>query len=151
MAILACLEQGSLFARFAPGESWQDERNAVLVAEMPPVWRCPDGAVPRPGETAYQAFVGRGAAFALARGTAFRTFLDGTSRTILVSEAAEAVPWTRPKDMKADPPEVAQLAVARHQAGFNGLFGDGSVRQLKSTMRPTELRAIVTRAGGEAD
>ena len=36
-----------------------------------------------------------------------------------------------------------------HAGGVNCLFGDGSVRFIKSTISPVTLRGLVTPAGGE--
>jgi hypothetical protein len=44
--------------------------------------------------TAYQVIVGKGAAFEGIQGQRLKDFTDGTSNTILIVEAAIAVPWT---------------------------------------------------------
>src|SRR5262249_7725359 len=82
------------------------------------VWNRPDLAKvnlfpfssPRPGkaqeawQTAFRVFVGNGAAFERDKQIKFpRDFPDGSSNTILIVEAAETVPWTKPEELPYDP------------------------------------------------
>ena len=79
-------------------------------------------------------------------------FTDGTSNTILVVEAKEAVPWTKPEDLPLDmslPLTGLGSHHGYHNNGFNALFADGSVRFLKSSINPSVLGALVTRNGNE--
>ncbi len=92
------------------------------------------------------------------RGVEIAKITDGTSNTIAVVEAREAVPWTRPDsdipfDAEAKKPEAIKALVealgGHHPGGFNALFCDGSVRFLRDSINPTILRALITRDGGE--
>ena len=48
--------------------------------------------------------VGKGTAFEGTQGLSLENdFPDGTANTILVVEAGEAVPWTKPADLAYDP------------------------------------------------
>ena len=74
---------------------------------------------------------------------------DGTSNTLGIVEAREAVPWTKPDDEipfdgdakpdKAKP--LLPLLGGHFPAGFNAMFLDGSVRFIKETINPMVLRA----------
>ena len=90
---------------------------------------------------------------------AIREITDGTSKTIMVGEAPEAINalWVsghncfdqaaainaRPKT------EFGEELTSQHPGGVNVLLGDGSVRFLKDTTALPTLRALGTRAGGE--
>jgi prepilin-type processing-associated H-X9-DG protein len=95
--------------------------------------------------------MGDGALFEGGKGTALADITDGTSNTLMVVEAEEAVPWTKPDDLPFDPAAVPSLfgAGSRHPGGFNTLFADGSVRFIKTTIELQTFRALITRAGGE--
>jgi prepilin-type processing-associated H-X9-DG protein len=82
---------------------------------------------------------------------------DGTSNTIAVVEAKEAVPWTKPgseipfdEALKPEKLQLLRVALGGHSpGGFNALFCDGSVRFIKDTVNLLTLRALITRNGGE--
>ena len=80
--------------------------------------------------TVYQVFRGPKAPFG--RGVPIRLadFRDGTSNTILVVEATNAVPWTKPTDVAFDRtkavPDFGKAFGKRPLA----VLADGSVRQL---------------------
>jgi prepilin-type processing-associated H-X9-DG protein len=95
--------------------------------------------------------VGDGAMFQAGQVTSIRSITDGTSNTILVVESKEAVPWTKPDDLKFDMNAKPSLygAGSPHPGGFNAAFADGSVRFLKNSINFQVLKALITRAGGE--
>ena len=97
------------------------------------------------------ALVGPGAAFEKTRDTGIADFTDGTSNTVLVVEAKEAVLWTKPDDLTFDPAAAPSLygAGSPHTGGFNAGFADGSVRFIKNTIERLVFENLVTRNGGE--
>jgi prepilin-type processing-associated H-X9-DG protein len=76
---------------------------------------------------------------------------DGTSNTIMVVESKDAVPWTKPDDLKFDMEARPSLygAGSAHPGGFNTTFADGSVRFLKNSIGLPVWKALITRASGE--
>jgi prepilin-type N-terminal cleavage/methylation domain-containing protein/prepilin-type processing-associated H-X9-DG protein len=84
---------------------------------------------------------------------------DGTSQTIHVGEAPEAINamwisghnlFDQSKPINARPPaEFGEELASQHPGGANALFADGSVHFLKQTMDVRPLAALCTRAGGE--
>ena len=152
VAILPYLNENELYQKFKLDEPWDGENNKKLVAEMPKVYLCPDVAKPAAGTTNYLALVGKGAAFEGKEAVGIPDFLDGLTRTILVVESAEMVPWTKPEDLPFEPDAKEPKAKpgSPHKGGFDALFGDGHVQFLKDTIEPKILRALTTRAGNES-
>jgi prepilin-type processing-associated H-X9-DG protein len=152
VAILPYIEQGELYNKFHLDEPWDSPHNKALINEMPPTYVCPSRGNVEPGTTTYRMFVGKGAFSEKDQGTPIAGITDGTSNTIMVVEAAEAVPWTKPdSDLEFDPDAKPSLygAGSPHPGGFNALFGDGSVRFIKNSIAAQVFRALITRAGGE--
>ncbi len=161
VAILPFIEQSGIFTEFKQDEPWDSPHNKALLERMPAVYAVP-GASAEPGMTFYQGFRGRGTIFdpSSKDGVGLREITDGTSNTIAVVEAREAVPWTKPDaDVPFDdvaPPTKAEslrklptLLGDHFPGGFNALFADGSVRFIKTSINPITLRALITRNGGE--
>jgi prepilin-type processing-associated H-X9-DG protein len=137
-----------LYKQFKLDEPWDGPHNKKLLAKMPKMY-APVGVKAKPGETYYQAFVGKGAGFEPRRQLQIANFTDGTSNTIIVVEAGDPVPWTKPEDL----PYVADQALPRlgglFGGYFNALFADGSVLLISSNADPDALRAAITRAAGD--
>jgi hypothetical protein len=159
VAMLPYLEQENLYRQFKLDEPWDSEHNKKLLPLMPRVYLVPRVGSQEPGMTHYQAFVGPGAAWELkpnpnkyygAAGASFpASFTDGTSNTIIVAEAATAVPWTAPQDLPFDQgPLLPRLGVFK--GGFQVLLGDGSTAFLSQNLSEVTLRAAVTARGGES-
>ena len=108
-------------------------------------------AAKEPGLTHYQIFVGGGAPWD--RGTTKpiipKTFVDGTSNTILIAQAAEPVVWTRPDDLPYDPSKPLPKLGVDAAVGPLAALADGSVRVLRPTVTEKTLRAAITAAGRE--
>ncbi len=126
---------------------------------MPKVFAIP-GAKAEPGKTFYRGFSGKSTLFDATSKDGKRVGLadvvDGTSNTIGVVEAKEAVIWTKPDgelpfDAKLDPANakiIFNLVGGHFAGGFNVLFLDGSVRFIKSSVNPNVLRAPSSHATG---
>jgi prepilin-type processing-associated H-X9-DG protein len=151
VAILPFLEQDTLYKKFKLDEPWDSPNNLPLLKEMPKVYLCPTRANPEAGTTTYRGFTGEGTIFEGKDGASLNQIVDGSSNTIAVVEAKDAVPWTRPDEMPLNPNFAAPIVGpgSLHPGGFNSLFCDGSVKFLKNTINQMVLRALVTRSGGE--
>ena len=72
---------------------------------------------------------------------------DGTSNTIAVVEARNAVIWSKPDDL---PFSEKLPALGEDRADrFSVLMFDGSVRMLSTKLDASILRALITTNGGE--
>jgi prepilin-type processing-associated H-X9-DG protein len=129
VAILPYIEQGELYNKFKLDEPWDSPHNKELLKEMPPTFKCPNRKKPEPFATTYRGFVGAGAMFETGQDIGLASVTDGTSNTIAVAEASEAVPWSKPADLPFDQQAQPSLygAGSSHPGGFDCGFADGSV------------------------
>ncbi len=147
--VLPFIEELALYEQFKLDEPWDSEHNIKLLEKMPAVYEHKNVALAA-GMTIYQAAMGDELMFKRNAPTGFRDILDGTSATIMVfeSNAENAVQWTKPDDVEIDLDDPLAV-MGDHGQAFNVLFGDGSVRAIPRTIAPEDLKALLTRAGGE--
>ena len=145
VAILPYIEQDNLYQQFHLDEPWDSDHNKKLIERMPPLYATPepDGKEPKtkPTTTHYRVFHGKGAAFEGTKGLKIGDFTDGTSNTILIVEAADAVTWTKPEELPFDPKKDPPKLGLKGAEKFNVAFADGSVRILKKTIAKDTLKA----------
>ena len=155
VAILPYIEQNNLYSQFKLDESWDGPNNSRLIPLMPKTYALPGDTTAPPGYTYYRVFVGEHTAFPPPRsGDPFggpphgarypNDFLDGTSNTILVVEAATAVPWTKPDaELSFDPIGPLPPLGGHFTGGFQAAMGDGAVRMVPSAVSQQTLRNAI--------
>jgi prepilin-type N-terminal cleavage/methylation domain-containing protein len=166
--VLPYLGEDSRGTLYRWDKSFDDPANAPAVAGTIGILRCPAGPldipddVPGGGPCDYgplsvnsmlmdiaQAVEGRppeGALLMSARGR-LADIVDGTSTTILLSEAPGSNPWASPSPV---PARMVTLGTpGPHLTGVNVCMADGSIRQLKVGADPSILARLCTRNGGE--
>jgi hypothetical protein len=150
--ILPYIEQDALYKQFHLDEPWDSPHNLQLLPQMPATYAPPGrkAKMAPPYHTVLHVLVGKGAAFEDRAGTSLAAdFPDGTSNTLLVVEAGEPVPWSKPDDLRYDPdgplPDLRSLFRDSFRAGF----ADGHTRWLPKSTSEATLRALITRNGGD--
>jgi uncharacterized protein (TIGR03067 family) len=148
--ILPYLEEQKLYEEFHLGEPWDSPHNKKLLGRMPEVFAPLDGEARKEHRTFYQVFVGPDTPFKEKnRGPRVpASFPDGTSKTFLLVEAGEAVPWTAPRDLKYDAKKPIPKLGGLLPDGFHAAMADGSIRFFKKgKLSEKTLRAAITPAG----
>lgn len=149
VAILPYVQQNALYNQFKLDEPWDGPNNSKLIPLMPKIYAHPGDPVTN-GQTHYRVFVGNGAAFEWCKGAHMpNDFPDGTAMTILVAEAATAVPWTKPDELDYDPNGPLPALDNQFSGGSQAALVDGEVRMISSSISQQTLRAAITRNGGE--
>jgi prepilin-type processing-associated H-X9-DG protein len=159
--LLPYLEHMQLYKQFNLEEAWDSPHNKKFLEQTPKCYLPDGGGMDDPGLTRYQVLIGPGTAFERP-GLTWDDFPDGLAETILVVEAGEPVPWSKPADLAYDPDgplpplggvftkpvRFLKFEVSR-RAGFNVLFADGSCRFIDSRTDERIIRSLITRNGGE--
>jgi hypothetical protein len=145
--VLPQLGYDSLYRQFKLDQPWDSPHNLALLENMPTCYTKP-GAPPS-HLTHYQVFVGPGAAFEGQVGLKLADFTDGTDQTLLVVEATQAVPWTKPQDLSYFPNQPLPKVGGLFGSGWNVAFADGRERVIPENVGEATLRALITRKGGD--
>jgi hypothetical protein len=154
VALLPHLEQDALYRQFKLDEPWDGPNNSRLIPLMPKAYAHPtDPDAAAKGLTYYRAFTGPHTAFPdplppFPQGRSPcrfpGSFVDGTSNTILFVEAGEAVPWTKPDELRYDPNEPLPKLGGHFRSGYWVGMADGSVKFLTPQLSERTLRNAIT-------
>jgi hypothetical protein len=148
--LLPFLEEQTLFEQFRLDEPWDSPHNRQLIAQMPDVFRAP-GSQLLQGKTNYLGIRGEEMAFIAPKqagprpeGSRMADFTGGTSNTLMIVEASDAVAveWTRPADYEPNEAQPAAGLVGLRPGGFQAAFADGSVRMISSEIDPAMLMRL---------
>jgi Protein of unknown function (DUF1559)/Domain of unknown function (DUF4190) len=148
--LLPYLGHDNIYRQFRHNEPWDSPHNKALLTNMPQVFAHPSHPEENAqGLTHYRVFVGEQTPFAPGKPARIpATFQDGTSNTILIVEAADPVPWTKPEGLEYDPAKPLPKLGHDGSGVLPVALADGSVRLLNRVSDQT-LRAAITPAGGE--
>lgn len=155
VAILPYIEQDALYRQFKLDEPWDSEHNKKLAENYRiKVYSIP-GSVDdlKDGKTRFRVFTGGkdkvNAMFEHNVKTKLSEITDGTSNTLMVVAAKEAVLWTKPDELNFDPKGNPSDLLYFQNDVTPALFGDGSVRYLSRKVTLDNWRALVSKNGGE--
>jgi hypothetical protein len=146
--VLPYLDQEALYKEFRLDEPWDSEHNKKLVVRMPEVFRAAGSEHKREsGRTTFLAPLCQGSVLGTDKATKLADIKDGTSYTIAVVEAADAIAviWTRPDDWQVDDKDPVKGLGEK----FAALFCDASVRFFKRDIAAETLRGLLTASGNE--
>jgi hypothetical protein len=157
--ILPYIDEGPLRNEFKDDEPWDSEHNQKLIEKMPKVFESPGKSAP-PGHTYLRSFVGQKAIIPhraqlvlrpglVVRGRPLLGLTDGTSNTLMVAEAAEAVPWTKPDELPYDPGQPVPKLGGLFPDGFHAVMADGKVVFFPADLSEASLRALITIDAGD--
>jgi hypothetical protein len=175
--VLPFIEQDNLYRQFKLDEAWDGPNNIRLLQQMPPTYMHPGAGLKDPTQTFFQVVDGPSggarprAMFASKTGQRvalhlagafgpppnvfqsdhrmrFQAVPDGTSNTIMLVEAAESVPWTKPADVYYEPGQPLPKLGGHFGSGFIVGLGDGSVRLVPRSVSDNTLRAAITADDG---
>jgi prepilin-type processing-associated H-X9-DG protein len=145
--LLPYLGQESLAEQFDLDEPWDSLKNKPLLEKMPVVFTPVRGKTGEPHATYYQVFVGDRTMFGSLydRGPSLSMFTirGGVARTPLIVEAGEAVPWTKPDDVRYYPEKPLPRIGGLFPGICNACFADGHVETLGTTDENL-LRSMIT-------
>lgn len=149
--ILPYIEQDAVFRAWKLDEAWDGPNNRRL-SELVIKTFC-EPTEPPSNRTRYRVFHGNGAVFESSmvgakKGTRINEIVDGTSNTIMVVQTRDSVPWAAPDEIAYDPKKPIPELGLPGAGYFLTAFADGSVRTLKTTIKPQWLHQLVQRADG---
>jgi RNA polymerase sigma factor (sigma-70 family) len=147
VALLPFLDQGALFQAFHLNESWDSPHNRALIARIPEVFTTPSSPAAH-GTTRIRVFEGPGTMFNGSRGAKIEEITDGTSNTVAIVTAREAVTWTRPGDLPFLPGNALPGLDEAAETGVLAGIADGSVRSVQGGGEDL-WKKLITPAGGE--
>jgi RNA polymerase sigma factor (sigma-70 family) len=145
VAILPFIEQDALYKEFHLDEPWDSDHNKKVLDKMPAIYALPGVKMKEGGTTVYQVFVGKKALFDEGKKLTIANITDGTSNTVMIAEAATAVPWTKPEDIPFGDKDPRTQIGGWHGAFAQVALCDGSVRRidLKKISEETLRNAIM--------
>jgi len=142
VAILPYVEQQQLYNQFKLDEPWDSPNNIKLLPLMPKLYAAPGGdAASMESNTRYRVFQGKGTA----PGLPLKAITDGPENTVLIVEAADAVPWTKPDELEYSPTKpLPRLGGAWSNRGdFLACMANGEVYMIKKEVGDRDLRAAI--------
>jgi RNA polymerase sigma factor (sigma-70 family) len=148
--ILPYLGEEELYKEFHLDEAWDSEHNKKLLAKMPKIYAPVRGHKKDKDSTVYQVFTGKNTPFDGQAVTKFPVgFPDGTSNTILIIEAAKAVPWTKPADLEFDLDKDLPKLGGMFEKGFQAALADGSVLFIRKDFDEFSMKLAIMPADGQ--
>jgi hypothetical protein len=143
--LLPYIEKEHLFRQFKLDEPWDSAHNLSLLPEMPYSYSPLEGNPPlKPYTTLFQVFVGKGTAFQGREGLRLMD-IPRRSYTILVAEAGQSVPWTKPEDIPYDESQPVPKLGGFFKGVAHVVMADGYAGHIRRDIDEAILRAAIAR------
>jgi len=155
--ILPYLDRQDLYDKYDFSEPWDGPNNSKLHNDWMYSFGCPDEQPPTSStDTSYVVVVGPNTMFPGAKAVTWRDVPDGDANTLMVVEVANSgIHWMEPRDLDitqmpltVNPPKGKGVS-SNHPDGPHAIFADGHVKLLDDGVTPKQLKAMLTRDGGE--
>jgi hypothetical protein len=145
--LLPLLGQDELYKQYRLDQPWDSEANRRVLAKMPAVFRSPhdDGASTN---ASYFAVTGPGTIFDDKDGTKFTEITDGTSTTIMLVEAKQATPWTKPEDIAYEPGGKLPALGGWQPGAFWTAMADGASYRIDAQANAEAIPTWLDKAAG---
>jgi hypothetical protein len=135
------------YHKFKLDEPWDSPTNLMLLDQMPWPFAEPSYFDDPTSVTYYQVFVGPGTLF---EGKEGAKLADFPLRTLMVVEAGDAVPWTKPADLPYSPDQPLPKLGGILRGHFHASFADGSYELFAADTPEETLRPLISRKGEKA-
>lgn len=152
--LLPHLGHNDLYKQFKLDEAWDGPTNKPLLEKMPEAFASPGKAAPA-GHTFYRTTQGPDGLIAtwLKRQAdpgkplqgLMRPHTSGIAYAVVVAEAADAVPWTKPDELPLDAKQPPPKLGGAFDGGFHLVTLNGAVWFLKDTYPADDLFAALAR------
>lgn len=147
--ILPYIGKTDLYNEFHLDEPWDSEHNKSLLAKMPEEFKL-IGVESKPGHTFYRLFVGGGALFKEDEAVSKSDVKDGLSDTLMIVEAGQSVPWTKPDELAFGKNNPLPWLGGHYPDGFLASFAARRSGQvLPYFLSAANLRTLISRSGGD--
>lgn len=151
--ILPFMEQEAVYRAWKLDEPWDSPNNKRL-SDLVIKTFC-EPTEPPSNRTHYRVFHGNGALLNTAvegkiNGTRFAEILDGTSNTLMIAQTRDSVPWAAPDEIAYDPTKPLPALGLPGANDFLCGIADGSVRRIKTNLKPQTLHWLIQKADGNA-
>jgi Protein of unknown function (DUF1559) len=157
VGLLPYIGRDDLYQQFNRDEPWDGPNNGRLIPQMPETYAHPfDRAGAARGQTYYRVFTGPNTPFpdleppfppGVSPFLYPSGFRHGTSNTIIIVEAGDAVPWTKPDELPYDPTKPLPKLGGHLRDGFVVALGDGTAQLVSSRVSEETLRAVIDPTG----
>jgi hypothetical protein len=149
--ILPYIDQLELYKQFKLDQPWDSDNNKKLISKMPAIYAAPGSKVASQSKTVYLTPRGKNTAFPGEKPTRIKDIIDGTSKTMMVVEAADerAVVWTKPDDYEVDEKNPSAGLVGLRPGEFLSVFCDGATHIIPQNVAPRIVNLLFERNDGQ--
>jgi hypothetical protein len=155
--ILPYIEEKPLYAQYDFNEPWDGPHNRLLASKMPRWYHCEKDMPSGGTSTSYVAITGPETLLSDDACSSFADVKDSTPNTLAIVEvAASGINWMEPRDLpfaalgRGVNPRAGRGISSCHPNGALVVFGDGHTDYLTDDTPIADLKALATKAGGEA-